>query len=218
MSDLDAHLAVVADAVGVTLKRDVARSLLRFGELVEAWNRKINLIGARQPGAVAEVLFTDALVVARGDEWLSNNSHFVDVGSGAGLPVIPILLQRPDLRATSVEPLGKRAAFQRSAAGVLGLESRLTVVQGRVEELAAERFDVALSRATFAPARWLAIGADLAKHVLVFGANPCDLPEDPEASHSYVLPSGAPRVVAAYRFCGRAATDPKRGDRAAGPG
>ena len=58
----------------------------------------------------------------------------VDVGSGAGLPGIPVALLRPDLQVTLLEPLLRRVSFLHEVVGALGLEHRVTVVRGRAEE------------------------------------------------------------------------------------
>ncbi len=69
-----------------------------------------------------------------------------DVGSGAGLPGIPLAILRPDLRVTLVEPLLRRATFLTSAVDELGLTDRVRVVRARAEDH-RERYDVVLSRA-----------------------------------------------------------------------
>lgn len=60
-------------------------------------------------------------------------ARVVDVGSGAGLPGIPLALARPDLTVTLLEPLARRVAFLTECVRRLGLE-RVTVVRGRAEE------------------------------------------------------------------------------------
>ena len=60
-------------------------------------------------------------------------ARVVDVGSGAGLPGIPLALARPDLTVTLLEPLARRVAFLTECVHRLGLE-RVTVVRGRAEE------------------------------------------------------------------------------------
>lgn len=72
-------------------------------------------------------------------------SRVVDVGSGAGLPGIPLAVLRPDLEMTLLEPLLRRATFLTEAVDVLQLES-VRVIRGRAEEH-HERYDVVTSRA-----------------------------------------------------------------------
>lgn len=73
----------------------------------------------------------------------------VDVGSGAGLPGIPLAIKRPDLSVTLLEPLLRRANFLTEAVAELGLDERVTVVRVRAEEH-RERYDVVTARAVAA--------------------------------------------------------------------
>jgi 16S rRNA (guanine527-N7)-methyltransferase len=75
-----------------------------------------------------------------------SGSSVVDVGSGAGLPGIPLAVLRPDLRVTLLESLLRRASFLELAVDELGLGDRVTVVRGRAEEYRGT-FDVVTSRA-----------------------------------------------------------------------
>jgi 16S rRNA (guanine527-N7)-methyltransferase len=66
---------------------------------------------------------------------ISTGASIVDVGSGAGLPGIVLAVARPDLRIPLVEPLARRTAFLSEAVAALGLDSTVTVVRGRAEDL-----------------------------------------------------------------------------------
>jgi len=77
----------------------------------------------------------------------------VDVGSGAGLPGIPLAIVRPDLEVTLMEPLLRRFTFLEQAVDELGIGSRVDVVRGRAEDSPAS-FDVVVARAV-APLRRL---------------------------------------------------------------
>lgn len=72
-----------------------------------------------------------------------------DVGSGAGLPGIPVALARPDLSVTLIEPLLRRSIFLNEAVSTLGLSDQVTVVRSRAEDLKGpdHRYDVVTSRA-----------------------------------------------------------------------
>ena len=74
------------------------------------------------------------------------DAEVVDVGSGAGLPGIPLAVLRPDLQVTLLEPLLRRVTFLSEAVAALGLEDRVRVLRGRAEEH-SERYDVVASRA-----------------------------------------------------------------------
>jgi 16S rRNA (guanine527-N7)-methyltransferase len=93
------------------------------------------------------------------------------VGSGGGLPALPLALLRPDLVIRLCEPIAKKAAFLRTAIRELKLADRVALEARRAEELTEEvagnvpreLFDVATSRATFAPETWLALGRRLVR-------------------------------------------------------
>lgn len=70
-----------------------------------------------------------------------------DIGSGAGLPGIPLALARPDVRVTLIESLARRVRFLELAVDELGLEDRVEVVRGRAEEQKKRVFDVVTARA-----------------------------------------------------------------------
>lgn len=172
----------------------------RYRELVKTWNARLNLTGARDDRALADVLFADAAVLA--DEALMPpGTHFVDIGAGAGAPSIPLLLLRRDLTATLVEPLRKRVAFLRTVIGTLDLVGRCTLLERKLDGPPVEGapFDLALSRATFAPDEWLERArAVSARAIVMVAAGP--LPQGALVERRYTLPhSEAPRALGLYR-------------------
>ena len=120
---------------------------IRFTEQLAELHRLI----ASWPGLVSDrdpALVEDSLVLL---DLLEGASSLVDVGSGGGLPGLPLKLARPELRLTLVEANRKKAAFLTHAAAVLGLEG-VEVVALRAEEAGRlprlrDRFDVATARA-----------------------------------------------------------------------
>lgn len=102
------------------------------------------LIGPRESPRLWERHLLNCAVVA---EAVPPGARVCDVGSGAGLPGIPMALARPDLRMTLVEPLLRRTTFLEEVVADLGL-GNVEVVRGRAEELhGARTFDVVTSRA-----------------------------------------------------------------------
>jgi 16S rRNA (guanine527-N7)-methyltransferase len=196
----------LAAALGCKLEPGARAALAAYVALVASWNRKLNLTAAREAQAQVEVLLGDACVLCV-RELVAEAARVIDVGSGAGAPIIPLLLLRPDVSAECVEPLGKRATFLRTASARLGLLSRMRVHETRLDLDRPQAFgaaDLACSRATFAPERWLEVGLSLAPCVLVMTASSAP-PAPPsgvtlEAERDYTLPfSGAPRRAALYR-------------------
>ena len=109
------------------------------------------LIGPREAPRLWERHLLNCAVVA---EAVPRGARLCDIGSGAGLPGIPVALARPDVQVTLVEPLLRRTTFLDEVVAELGLEN-VEVVRGRAEELHGVRtFDVVTSRAV-APLRKL---------------------------------------------------------------
>ncbi len=143
-------------------------SLLEYAHLLIRWNERINLTGAKSAGALVAEHFPDAYALAKR---LDQPARLVDIGSGGGLPALPLSLLRPGLKVRLCEPIAKKAAFLRTAIRELKLADRVALEARRGEELADElatdvasrRFDVATSRATFAPEAWLVLGRRLVR-------------------------------------------------------
>jgi 16S rRNA (guanine527-N7)-methyltransferase len=199
----DARLiAEAAEHLRVALDPGEAAALARFAELVASWSSRVNLTGARDARALVDVLFADALVL-RDDAIVPEGARLVDVGAGAGAPTIPLLLLRPDLRATLVEPIGKRTAFMRTAIGTFDLATRASIAQRRHEiGDSLGELDVALSRATFDPEEWLARAIGIAPRAIVFtgeGALPEHAGAERITEREYALPfGGTPRRIGVY--------------------
>jgi 16S rRNA (guanine527-N7)-methyltransferase len=177
-----------------------------FFDVVQAWGARTDLTSARTDTELAEILFLDAAHVI-GSGWTEPSASLIDIGAGVGAPTIPILLSDETLRGTLVEPRRIRTAFLRTAAGTLGIAGRTTMLEQKIDRekpvVEGAPFSVALSRATFAPDEWLAIGAQLAEEVWVLAAG-----AEPEATGElrldrrldYEVPSsGAPRAILVYR-------------------
>ena len=205
----DAHLALLgelATKLQCPLDDQRAQRLARYVTLVSTWNKRLDLTAAKGVHAQLEVLLADSFVLAR-PACVPAASRCVDVGSGAGAPLLPLLMLRDDLSAVAVEPLRKRVAFLRTAVGSLDLVTRTNIVESKLSlsnpSSSGGPFDVALSRATFAPEQWLAVGLQLAPRVLVLLAAQ-SAPAAPQMAAlldtiEYELPwSHAPRRIAIY--------------------
>jgi 16S rRNA (guanine527-N7)-methyltransferase len=157
-------LAALAIEWSIPCSADQIRDLLAFGELLLRWNARINLTGARSLQTLVESHYVDAFALA---SWLSEEPlRLIDVGSGGGLPALPLALLRPQLQVQLCEPIAKKGAFLRTAIRELGLAGRVGLDPRRGEEIAQAgggEFDAAVSRATLEPGAWLALGRRLAR-------------------------------------------------------
>lgn len=140
--------------------------LSRLLDLVVTWNARVDLTAARDERELVDLYLADALVLAaRHPRALEprDAETWTDVGSGAGAPGLVLALLRPDLQLTLVEPRAKRIAFLRTAVGSLNLSRPAKLVDRRSSVLLPASTEVAVSRATFAPAEWLVEGARIAR-------------------------------------------------------
>lgn len=111
-------------------------------ETLLLWRRRISLIATSDPLEVVENHILDSLQVA---PWVGGRRRLADIGSGAGLPGIPLAIAAPHLNVVLVESRRRKASFLRAVRRETDL-SNVEVFEGRAEDL-AESFDVVISRA-----------------------------------------------------------------------
>jgi 16S rRNA (guanine527-N7)-methyltransferase len=121
-----------AGDLGVPLTESQLESLLTYLDELCLWNRRINLTGLRSRDRMVVELLADALVPA---PHLPPSASLLDVGSGAGLPGIPLKIVRPDLSVDLLEPSSKRHHFLRQSIRILRMEG-IQALRGRVEDTA----------------------------------------------------------------------------------
>ncbi|WP_394844415.1 class I SAM-dependent methyltransferase [Pendulispora brunnea] len=135
----------------------VDKGLRTWLDLLVTWNAKHDLTAARSEGELLDLMLADAFALSKR---LPERARLVDIGSGAGAPGLALALIRPDLEVTLVEPLAKRVSFLRTVIGAIG-RLDVKVHHGKAAALGGATWDIALSRATFAPPEWLAVGRTL---------------------------------------------------------
>jgi 16S rRNA (guanine527-N7)-methyltransferase len=101
-----------------------------FVRLLEEHGVERGLIGPREVDKIWDRHVLNSAVI---EQVIQPNERVVDVGSGAGLPGVPLAIARPDLRITLLEPMARRIAWLEEVVETLGL-SNVTVVRGRAEE------------------------------------------------------------------------------------
>lgn len=136
-----------------------ARVLLeRFADKLLTWNRKVNLTSVTAPAEVAEKHVVDSLLVLPA---IAGARTLLDVGSGAGLPGVPLACVRRDLSVVCCDSVAKKVAFVKAVAADLGLDVRAVAVraEGEPEREKLPRADAVVSRALADPERWVPLGA-----------------------------------------------------------
>lgn len=180
MSDIDAdavatresldRLLAAAPALAERLPAGFQAAAQRFVALLLEANRRVNLTRVTAPEAVARLHILDSLAALPIlDEW--GPGSVIDLGSGGGLPAIPLALARPETRWTLVDSVAKKAALLRAFAEALGLRNVVVLVE-RAEALGQdprhrERYPAVTARAC-AP---LPVLAELALPLLEIGGS-----------------------------------------------
>jgi 16S rRNA (guanine527-N7)-methyltransferase len=145
-ADFSAQLA----AVGVTLPPEALASLGDFLARLLAMNDRMNLTAITTPAEAWTRHVLDALTLMPALRSLPSVTRVVDVGSGGGVPALPLAIAMPDLRFTLIEATQKKAWFLEEAARALGLRN-VAVHPERAEVLAsgplARSYDAVTARA-----------------------------------------------------------------------
>lgn len=142
--EFDKALAERAKRFGVELDEGTRAWLGAYFELVAAWNPRLHLVA---PCAPAEFAVRHVLESLTALPFIPLGATVLDVGSGAGLPAIPCLILRRDLRVVLVEASQKKSVFLREALSGLGLSARARVVAERFEQVEQPVADCLTGRA-----------------------------------------------------------------------
>lgn len=159
------RLAAGLTRLGIELTTEQNEKLLAFRDLLLKWNKTYNLTALRDPEQAISHHLLDSLAILPH----VGNGPLLDVGSGGGLPGIPLAIARPELSVSMVDTVQKKATFLQQAAIQLGL-TNVTVHHARVEQLAGHYAQISsrafaeiglftsLTRHLLAPGgRWLAM-------------------------------------------------------------
>lgn len=191
---------------GIDLPESAVEQLADYLELLKIWATRGALVGASEMPVIVRKHFADCLFAA---SLCPANGRAVDLGSGAGLPGLPIAIVRPGLSVDLVESRAKKVSFLTAAARTIG---NAQVRSTRIEDLAPADYAVALARALAPLDRLLPLargvlpvgGALLAMKSASFEDElaKVDLPAahmELAATSRYRLPTGEDRVILRFR-------------------
>lgn len=147
-----------AGLAALGLDAALATPLLRYLALLNEWNAIHNLTAIRDPSQQVPKHLLDSLSLL---PWVPAHGRLLDVGSGAGLPGIPLALARPGLEVTLLDSRNKKVRFCQAAIEALGLGARVRAVHARVEAFHGPRFDAIVSRAFSSLAEFVALTGHL---------------------------------------------------------
>ena len=116
----------------VELSPETVAKLSDYYDLLTRWNARLHLVAPCSPEEFATRHVLESLMLLK---HLPDDAKIADIGSGAGLPIIPCLVARSDLHATLIESSQKKSVFLREASNQLGLAS--TVIAKPFEDVPA---------------------------------------------------------------------------------
>ncbi|HEY7128604.1 MAG TPA: 16S rRNA (guanine(527)-N(7))-methyltransferase RsmG [Nitrospira sp.] len=201
-------LVTSTNRLGISLAEQQTGQFLAYQSQLLTWNKTINLTSITDPFEIISKHFVDSLTALSAFKFPSQ-SIVIDVGSGAGLPGIPLKIVHSDLRLVLVEPSHKKCSFLHSVVGTLMLE-HVCIYSGELKHYAAQEpcplADVILLRAL----RFDEIAESAARilkptgHVLLYRTEKVDewFSRDfrVESNHGFTLPMNhGHRVVTVLR-------------------
>ena len=123
-----------------------------YAEFLCEYNEKVNLTAITEPGEIILKHFIDSLVILKYVD-IKENSKIIDVGTGAGFPLVPLKIYRPDLNITLLDSLNKRVNFLKELSIKIDFPAEFIHERAEIgshrEEL-REKFDVSIARAVSA--------------------------------------------------------------------
>lgn len=149
MSDFE-YIIEAFGAAGIEIDAEKAKKLAELSEFMVEYNKNVNLTAITDFKEIVEKHFIDSILPFVSLK-IAENSSFIDVGTGAGFPSLPLLIWRDDLKGTLCDSLQKRCVYLEKACEKLGIKAE--IVHARAEELGRERrekYDFATARAVSA--------------------------------------------------------------------
>ena len=138
------------NAAGIKIQDDKAEKLVRLCDFMVEYNRNVNLTSITEFSEVVVKHFVDS-VLPFFMVGIPEGSSFIDVGTGAGFPGLPLLIVRPDLKGTLCDSLNKRCVYLEKACAEVGITAE--IIHARSEELGRKKrecFDFSTARAVAA--------------------------------------------------------------------
>lgn len=135
---------------GITITAEMAEKLVRLCDFMVEYNKNVNLTSITEFEEVVVKHFVDSVLPFFMVD-IPQGSSFIDVGTGAGFPALPLLVVRPDLKGTLCDSLNKRCVYLKLACREIGVKAE--IIHARSEELGRKKrecFDFATARAVAA--------------------------------------------------------------------
>lgn len=188
-----------ARSMGLSLSAHEIRSFELYAAELKKWNCKVNLTAITKDTEIAIKHFVDSLALA---PYITEDDRLLDIGSGAGLPVIPLKIIRPGIPMVSVDAVAKKIHFQRHVIRILNLQN-IEAIHARVEELHKTHrnsFSVITSRAFTRLDRFVSLAAPLLTEGGVLIAMKGDHADGEIAETDEVVHAGGFTVTSIQRY------------------
>lgn len=158
--------------LGLTFSKTQLQKIFQYLNLLEKWNKTYNLIATYHSQEILQQHILDSLSIVKHID----GKNIIDIGTGAGLPGIPLAIALPEKQFTLLDSIGKKIRFLQQAKGELGLEN-VTVVESRAESFAPSAcFNNVVSRAVTTASEMLTLSQHLlcpgGKVLLMKGRDP----------------------------------------------
>lgn len=159
MENIRDILAGATGEIGITLTDHEIDLLMAYCQELIFWNEKMSLVSLKSPRDIIKHLIDSLTPVPL----IKDGQKLLDMGTGAGLPGIPLKIAMKSLHVTLLDASRKKTSFLKNVIRTLGLRD-VSVVNSRAESLAREdthreSFDVVISRATFKIPYFLTVGS-----------------------------------------------------------
>lgn len=188
-----------AKSMGILITPSELLSFEKYATELVKWNSKVNLTSITKDKEIAVKHFIDSLSIA---PFISPDDRLLDIGSGAGLPIIPLKIIMPAIPMVSVDAVAKKIHFQRHVIRVLNLQN-LETIHTRIEELHKtyrNSFSVITSRAFTRLDRFVALAAPLLTEGGILIAMKGEQAEEEIAANYDKVDSSGFKVVSVHRY------------------
>jgi 16S rRNA (guanine527-N7)-methyltransferase len=153
-------LAQEMNSIGFPLSNNEINSFETYAAELIKWNRKVNLTAITKDSEIAIKHFFDSISLV---PYIKDSDRLLDIGSGAGLPIIPLKIIRPEIPMVSVDAVAKKINFQRHIIRTLNLQ-KIEAIHARIETLHkthCHSFSLITSRAFTRLDRFVSLAAPL---------------------------------------------------------
>ncbi|MBQ8194734.1 MAG: 16S rRNA (guanine(527)-N(7))-methyltransferase RsmG [Oscillospiraceae bacterium] len=137
-------------SAGIDITAEMADKYVRLCDYMVEYNKNVNLTAITEFEDVVMKHFVDSVLPFTMVD-IKDGSSFIDVGTGAGFPSLPLLIYRPDLKGTLCDSLNKRCVYLEKACAEIGIKAE--IIHARSEELGRkqrEKYDFSTARAVAA--------------------------------------------------------------------